>query len=76
MFLFAVTICQNLFKVSVDIDSAAYQNPPLTTVRQSITELAQLSVQLLFDLLAGKEPMPATIVMDPVLVVRDSTARV
>ena len=57
-----------------DIDSAAYQNPSLTTVRQSITELAQLSVQLLFDLLAGKEPMPSTIVMEPVLVVRASTA--
>ncbi len=59
-----------------DIDSAAYQNPPLTTVRQSMTELAQLSVQLLFDLLAGKESKPSTIVMDPVLVVRASTAQV
>jgi LacI family transcriptional regulator len=70
-------IPQQISVVGVDdIDSAAYQNPPLTTVRQSITELARLSVQMLFDLLSGKEPMPATIVMDPVLVVRASTARV
>ena len=58
-----------------DIDNAAYQQPPLTTLRHSITELAQLGLQLLFDLLAGKEPNPATIVMDPILVVRESTAR-
>jgi len=56
-----------------DIDCAAYQNPPLTTVRQSIAELAQLGLQLLFDLLAGKEPARTEIVMDPVLVVREST---
>lgn len=72
-----LSVPQQIGVVGVDdIDNAAYQNPPLTTVRQSITELAQLSVQLLFDLLAGKEPMPATIVMDPVLVVRASTTQV
>lgn len=72
-----LAVPQQISVVGVDdIDSAAYQNPPLTTVRQSMTELAQLSVQLLFDLLAGKEPMPTTIVMDPVLIVRASTARV
>lgn len=57
-----------------DIDSAAYQNPPLTTVRQSITELAQLGLQLLFDLLEGKRPVRKKIIMEPVLIVRESTA--
>ena len=56
-----------------DIDSAAYQNPPLTTVRQSIAELAQLGLQLLFEILAGKQPARTEIVMDPILVVREST---
>ncbi|MCL5998475.1 MAG: LacI family transcriptional regulator [Chloroflexi bacterium] len=57
-----------------DIDSAAYQNPPLTTVRQSITELANLAVNLLYDILQGKEPPERQVVMEPVLVVRESTA--
>ncbi len=57
-----------------DIDSAAFQNPPLTTIRQSITELAVLGVQLLCNILAGNEPAQTHIVMEPVLVVRQSTA--
>ncbi len=57
-----------------DLDIAAFQNPPLTTIRQSITELAVLGLQLLFDLLDGKEPERTHIVMEPVLVVRQSTS--
>jgi len=57
-----------------DLDIAAFQNPPLTTIRQSITELAVLGLQLLFDILAGKEPGQINIVMQPVLVVRQSTS--
>jgi len=57
-----------------DIDSAAYQNPPLTTIRQSIAELATLSVNLLCDIVRGRPPAQAQIVMEPVLVVRESTA--
>ena len=58
-----------------DIDSAAYQNPPLTTIRQSIPELARLGLQLLFDILDGNEPSQAGTVMEPELVMRQSTAR-
>jgi LacI family transcriptional regulator len=57
-----------------DIDSAAFQNPPLTTVRQSISELAELSVLLLLDILARDEPSDREIVMEPTLIVRESTA--
>jgi len=57
-----------------DLDIAAFQNPPLTTIRQSINELAVLGLQLLFDILDGKEPKQTKIVMEPVLVVRQSTA--
>lgn len=57
-----------------DIDGAGYQNPPLTTVRQSKAELARLGFQLLFDLIDGKQPSQTGIVMEPVLVVRESTA--
>ena len=57
-----------------DLDVAAFQNPPLTTIRQSITELAVLGLQLLFDILDGNEPKQTNIVMEPILVVRLSTA--
>ena len=56
-----------------DIDGAGYQNPPLTTVRQSKVELAQLGLQMLFDLLDEKPPSTTRIVMEPLLVVREST---
>jgi DNA-binding LacI/PurR family transcriptional regulator len=57
-----------------DIELAAYLAPPLTTVSQSIAEMATLGVEILFDLLAGKEPDPRRIVIEPRLVVRESAA--
>jgi LacI family repressor for deo operon, udp, cdd, tsx, nupC, and nupG len=57
-----------------DLDSAPFQNPPLTTIRQSITELAVLGLQLLFDLLDGEKPKQTNIVMEPDLIVRQSTS--
>lgn len=57
-----------------DIDGAAYQNPPLTTIRQSKTDLAHLGLQMLFDLLNGKQPSQMQVIMEPLLVVRESTA--
>jgi LacI family transcriptional regulator len=57
-----------------DLDLAAFQHPPLTTIRQSITELAVLGLQLMFDLLDGNKPDQMNIVMEPVLVVRQSTS--
>ena len=57
-----------------DIELAAYQIPPLTTIRQSFTQLARLGVQLLLDVLGGREPDTAQITLAPELVVRHSTA--
>jgi DNA-binding LacI/PurR family transcriptional regulator len=57
-----------------DLDVAPYHNPPLTTIGQSITELAVLGAQLLFDILDGNQPEQAHIVMQPVLIVRQSTS--
>jgi LacI family transcriptional regulator len=56
-----------------DIDIAAFQNPPLTTVRQFIGELATLGVQLLLDILNGDEVDQAERVLRPELVVRQSS---
>jgi LacI family transcriptional regulator len=57
-----------------DLEIAPYQNPPLTTVRQSLAELATRAVQLLLDILAEREPVETQIVLPPTLVVRQSTA--
>lgn len=57
-----------------DIELAAFQIPPLTTLRQSFADLATLGIQLILDRLAGKEPDPAQIVLQPTLIVRESTA--
>jgi DNA-binding LacI/PurR family transcriptional regulator len=56
-----------------DIEVAAYQIPPLTTIRQSFSHMAQMGVQRLLDILAGKEVEPVQIVIPPVLVERAST---
>lgn len=57
-----------------DIEVAAYELPPLTTVRQPFAELATQAVQLLLKLLAGEQPTQTQILIDPVLVERHSTA--
>jgi DNA-binding LacI/PurR family transcriptional regulator len=55
-----------------DIPPAARNQPPLTTVRQPLTEKGQIAYELLQELLAGEAPRN---VMLPVeLVVRESTA--
>jgi LacI family transcriptional regulator len=70
-----LSVPQDISLIGVDdIDSAAYMVPPLTTVRQSISELVTISFQLLFDLLDGKKSTQTLTVMDPILVVRGSTA--
>lgn len=57
-----------------NVDVAAFQNPPLTTIRQFLSQLAELGVEMLLDLLAGKTPSPAQVVIEPALVIRQSTA--
>ena len=57
-----------------NVDVAAFQNPPLTTIRQFLSQLAELGVQMLLDLLAGKTPSPSQVVIEPALVIRQSTA--
>jgi len=58
-----------------DIEVAAFQIPPLTTIRQSSVQLATRGVELLLDTLAGREPAIANIVIEPIWVERESTAR-
>jgi len=55
-----------------DVNSAAYQNPSLTTVRQPWEKMAHLAAQTLLDRLNGKR-VPKEVRVEPELVVREST---
>ncbi len=57
-----------------DIISAAYYRPSLTTVRQPLREMGKAGAELLLDRIAHSEkPYPEEIVMQPELIVREST---
>src|SRR6266702_1804676 len=57
-----------------DIQSAAYSTPSLTTVRQPLLEMGRRGAEVLLERIANREkPFPAEIVMEPELVVREST---
>lgn len=57
-----------------DIEVAAYQIPPLTTIRQPFAELGTRAVRLLLEIIETGQTNPRQIVIDPLLIVRQSTA--
>ncbi|MCP9494969.1 MAG: LacI family transcriptional regulator [Pyrinomonadaceae bacterium MAG19_C2-C3] len=59
-----------------DVYSAAFQNPPLTTVRQPLREMGKLAAEtLLKRLTAGRDTeSPQLLTVQPELIVRESTA--
>jgi DNA-binding LacI/PurR family transcriptional regulator len=57
------------FDNSIGSDNFA---PPLTTVNQDFSALGELCIEMMIDLLAGKQPPPHRVVPD--LLVRESTA--
>lgn len=61
-----------------DIQSAAFQNPALTTVRQPLREMGLIAAETLLRRITApaKAPYPNEIVVEPELVVRASTAKV
>ncbi len=58
-----------------DIEVAAYQVPPLTTVRQPFVDLGTLAVRLLLEIIETGRAAQPQIVIEPTLVERQSTAR-
>ncbi|MEV4710629.1 LacI family DNA-binding transcriptional regulator [Micromonospora sp. NPDC049374] len=54
-----------------DIETAAYTDPPLTTVRQPIVELGRQGTRLLLRLAAGEQVEPA-LILPTELIVRES----
>jgi LacI family transcriptional regulator len=58
-----------------DIQSAAYQNPGLTTVRQPLRQMGVLAAETVLQRINApvKQPYPKEIVVEPALIVRGST---
>jgi len=59
-----------------DIQSAAYQNPGLTTVRQPLRQMGVIAAETLLARInsSRKEPYPKEIIVEPEFIVRNSTA--
>jgi LacI family transcriptional regulator len=55
-----------------DIQSAAFQNPGLTTVRQPLHEMGEIAARTLLARMKGEPPLPI-ITVRPLLIVREST---
>jgi LacI family transcriptional regulator len=60
-----------------DIQSAAFQNPALTTVRQPLRNMGIIAAETLLRRInaPAKSPYPKNILVEPELVVRETTAR-
>jgi DNA-binding LacI/PurR family transcriptional regulator len=60
-----------------DIQSAAFQNPALTTVRQPLREMGLLAAETLLQRIAAPSnaPYPKEIVIQPELIIRASTTQ-
>ncbi len=56
-----------------DIQAAAYQIPGLTTLRQPLRRMGELAGTHLLKLLSAENPSPQDIVVEPELIVREST---
>jgi DNA-binding LacI/PurR family transcriptional regulator len=60
-----------------DIQSAAYQNPALTTVRQPLREMGRIAAETLLGRIRSSEGHPGgEIMVKPELMVRETTCRV
>jgi DNA-binding LacI/PurR family transcriptional regulator len=57
-----------------DVNSAAYQNPSLTTIRQPWEKMAQIAAHTLLGHLK-RERIPKEVVVEPEFVMRESTGR-
>jgi LacI family transcriptional regulator len=56
-----------------DIQSAAFHNPSLTTIRQPLHKMGTTSAQILLERLRGKKDYPEQVAIVPELIIREST---
>ena len=57
-----------------DIESAAYNNPAITTVRQPLKKMGEIAARTLLNQIENAEPRVSEITIEPEFVVRSSTA--
>lgn len=59
-----------------DIQSAAYQNPALTTVRQPLREMGRIAAETLLERIrrSGQDAHRGEIVVEPKLIIRETTS--
>ncbi len=60
-----------------DIQSAAYQNPALTTVRQPLREMGRIAAETLLRRIrqSGADAQGGEIMVEPKLMIRETTCR-
>jgi DNA-binding LacI/PurR family transcriptional regulator len=69
------SVPQNISVVGFDdVQTAAYQNPRLTTVRQPLRRMGEAAAVSLLERIANAEIRPREILVTPELIVRESTA--
>jgi DNA-binding LacI/PurR family transcriptional regulator len=56
-----------------DIESAAFHNPSLTTIRQPLTQMGIVSARILLQRIRGQASFPDIVPIHPELVIREST---
>jgi DNA-binding LacI/PurR family transcriptional regulator len=69
-------IPQDISIIGLDnIEISAYTLPPLTTIGQPMIRMALTAVDLLIKLMNGEPPPETNIVLEPTLIIRESTAK-
>jgi DNA-binding LacI/PurR family transcriptional regulator len=58
-----------------DIQSAAYSNPPLTTIRQPLQKMGEIAARTLLSCINDPKSYLPELLIEPELIVRKSTAR-
>jgi DNA-binding LacI/PurR family transcriptional regulator len=58
-----------------DTPGVQHLSPGLTSVRQPVLEVAQTLVPMLFQLIDGQRPTPDKVILEPRLIVRESSLR-
>ena len=56
-----------------DIESAAFHNPSLTTIRQPLKQMGTVSARILLQRIRGQATFPDVVPIHPELVIREST---
>ena len=56
-----------------DIQSAAFNTPSLTTVRQPLGRMGEIAAETIVQQIEGLEDVPSRIAIEPTLVIREST---